>query len=399
MRKSVVDSGRSRSDTGLAPPHWRDPKRHLWLLGLVVPGLVALAWLLVKITGVTIFWWSGPILIFAIIPLLDRLVGSDEANPPDSDMVWLEHDRFYRWATYLYLPNQYLSVLFACWLWSGGGWVTMAWIDKTGLMLTLGAVGGIGISAAHELGHKRETAEKWLSKIALAQTCYGHFFVEHNRGHHPRAATAEDPATSRFGESLYMYIPRSVIGGFRSAWSIETGRYARMGRSRWSLGNDILNAWLMSAVLFAILIPWFGPVVIPWLIGQAIFGIFLVESVNYLEHYGLRRQKLPDGRYERVRASHSWNSNTVVANVFLFHIQRHSDHHAHPVRRYQTLRHTEEAPQLPYGYGTMLLFAFFPPIWRRIMDPMVLRHYNGDMRLVGVRPTKSMRPRPSQDQT
>ncbi|QQG86593.1 alkane 1-monooxygenase [Mycobacteroides chelonae] len=365
---------------------WRDPKRILWLLGLIVPGLVALSWLLVKISGVTLFWWLGPILVFVIIPICDEIAGSDRENPPEAVLEWLEHDLFYRIATYLYLPNQYLSLILACWFWSGGGWLTMTWIDKTGLMLTVGTIGGIGINTAHELGHKRVNTEKWLSKIALAQTGYGHFFIEHNRGHHARVATPEDPATSRFGESLYRFIPRSVSGSLRSAWAIESGRYKRMGRSRWSLGNDILNAWLMTVVLFAVLLLWFGPVVTPWLIGQAIFGFCLLESVNYLEHYGLRRQKLTDGRYERVRPSHSWNSNTVIANVFLFHLQRHSDHHAHPVRRYQVLRHTEEAPQLPRGYGTMLLLAMFPPVWRKVMDPRVLRHYNGNIELVGLPP-------------
>lgn len=353
---------------------WRDPKRLLWLLGLVVPGMTGLAWVLVTTTGLTVFWWSGPMLVFVVIPILDAVVGQDRDNPPETVLAWLEHDRFYRWATFLYLPNQYLSLVFACWLWSGGGWLSMNWVDKTGLMFTAGTIGGIGINTAHELGHKRITAEKWLSKVALAQTCYGHFFIEHNRGHHAKVATPEDPATSRLGESLYRFIPRSVSGGFRSAWAIEGRRYARMGKSRWSAGNDVLNAWAMSVVLFVTLAVWFGPVVVPWLVGQAVFGFCLLESINYLEHYGLLRGQLPDGRYERVRASHSWNSNTVVANVFLFHLQRHSDHHAHPVRRYQVLRNVDEAPQLPYGYGTLLLLALFPPLWRRFMDPLVLQH-------------------------
>jgi alkane 1-monooxygenase len=365
---------------------WRDPKRYLWLLGAIVPGLVGLAWLSIQVTGIEAFWWCGPVLAFGMVPLLDRVIGPDTDNPPDSALTWLEEDPFYRWVTYLYLPGQYLSLIFACWLWAGGGWLAMSLVDRVGLMVTVGIVGGIAISAAHELGHRRSTLERRLCKIALAQTCYGHFFVEHNRGHHARVATAEDPASSRLGESLYRFIPRSVLGGVCSAWQLEAQRLARAGRSRWSLRNDVLNAWLLSLGLFAVLALWFGPVVLPWLAGQAVIGFCMLEAVNYLEHYGLRRQKLPNGRYEPVRPAHSWNSNTVVANIFLFHLQRHSDHHAHPGRRFQSLRHAEEAPQLPAGYATMLVTALVPPLWRRVMDHRVLEHYGGDVRLAALRP-------------
>ncbi|WP_428838973.1 alkane 1-monooxygenase [Mycobacterium kyorinense] len=365
---------------------WRDAKKCLWLLGSVVPGFVAASWLAVQVSGLGVFWWLAPIVTFGIIPVLDHLVGPDADNPPDSVVAQLEDDRFYRWATYLYLPSQYLSLLFACWLWAGGGWLHMTIVDKLGLMATVGIIGGVAINVAHELGHKRPQAEKRLSKLALVQSFYGHFFVEHNRGHHVRVATADDPASSRMGETLYFFIPRSVVGGVRSAWRLESQRWARAGRSRWTLKNDVLSAWLASVALFAVLTVWFGVVVLPWLIGQAVISFCLLETVNYMEHYGLQRQKLPNGRYERVRASHSWNSNTVIANVCLFHLQRHSDHHAHPMRRYQALRHTDEAPQFPGGYGTMLLLALLPPLWRRVMDPRVLYHYGGDIRLAGLSP-------------
>jgi alkane 1-monooxygenase len=365
---------------------WKDPKRYLWLLGAVVPALVAASWLVVWATGLGAFWWAGPILAFGVIPVLDHMIGPDADNPPDSALAWLENDRMYRWATYLYLPNQYLSLLFACWLWSGGGWLTMTFADKLGLMATIGLIGGLAINAAHELGHTRVQTGRRLSKVALAQTCYGHFFVEHHCGHHVRVATAEDPASARLGESLYAFIPRSVFGSLRSAWSLEARRLAGIGKPRWTLSNDVLNAWLLSVALFVVLAAWFGPVVLPWLIGQAIIGFCLLEGVNYLEHYGLRRQKLASGRYERVRPAHSWNSNTVVVSVLLFRLQRHSDHHVNPLRNYQALRHVDEAPQLPSGYSGMLLLAMFPPLWRRVMDPRVLDFYRGDIRLAALKP-------------
>ena len=365
---------------------WRDRKRYLWLVGLVVPTLVGVSWLAVRASGFGVFWWAGPILTFGIIPVLDHLVGEDKADPPDSARTWLEDDPFYRWATYLYLPSQYVSLTLACWLWSGGGGVAPGWVDKLGLMVTVGGIGGIAINTAHELGHKRPRAERWLSKAALAQTFYGHFYVEHNRGHHVRVATPCDPASARMGESLYAFLLRSVGGGVRSAWGIESRRFARAGRSRWSLDNDLINAWLLSVVVMTALVAWFGFGVLPWLIGQSLVGVCLLETVNYLEHYGLRRQLLPNGRYEKVRPSHSWNSNTVVANLFLFHLQRHSDHHAHPRRRYQTLCHADDAPQLPAGYATMVLLAMFPPAWRSVMDRRVLDHYGGDAGLAARKP-------------
>jgi alkane 1-monooxygenase len=365
---------------------WKEPKRYLWLLAALVPALVFASWLGVRVTGLSAFWWAGPILAFGVIPVLDHLIGRDADNPPESVLAWLENDPFYRWATYLYLPNQYLSLLFACCLWSDDGRHTLSFLDELGLMATVGLSGGLAINAAHELGHTRVRIERRLSKVALAQTCYGHFFVEHNRGHHVRAATAEDPASARFRESLYAFIPRSVIGSVRSAWRLEAARLAGIGKSRWTLSNDVLNAWLLSVALFTVLTVWFGPVVLPWLIGQAIIGFCLLETVNYIEHYGLRRQKLSNGRYERVRPAHSWNSSTVIASVLLFHLQRHSDHHANPLRSYQALRNVDEAPQLPSGYSAMLLLAMFPPLWRRVMDPRVLDFYRGDIRLAALQP-------------
>ena len=345
----------------------------------------------VALTGLSIFWWVGPIVTFGIIPAVDHLIGSDADNPPGSALSRLQDDGYYRWVTYLYLPIQYLSLLLACWLWSDGGRLAMNFLDKLGLMLTVGGIGGVAINAAHELGHKRARSERWLSKVALAQTGYGHFFVEHNRGHHSRVATPEDPASARMGESLYAFIPRSVLGGMRSAWHIERRRLKAISRSPWSVRNDVLYAWLMSLTLFVTLVAGFGVTVLPWLIGQAIVGFSLLETVNYIEHYGLRRQRQPGGRYEPVCPSHSWNSSTVTANLFLFQLQRHSDHHAHPLRRYQALRHADDAPQLPAGYLTMVLLAMFPRLWRRVMDPRVVEHYGGDVLLAALSPRAELK--------
>ncbi len=367
----------------LTPATWRDGKRYAWLLGLLVPTLPFLSWGLVEATGWGGFWFFGPMLVFGVFPLLDLVVGTDRANPPDSVIKWLEQDRYYRWCTYLYLPIQYVGLVAACWLWSNGDLSTL---DSIGLALSMGMVSGIAINTAHELGHKRGDLERWLGKVALAQSGYGHFFIEHNRGHHVRVATPEDPASSRLGESFYAFLPRTVIGSLRSSWELEKARLARTGSSPWTLRNDILNAWAMSVVLFAVLVAVFGTVVIPYLLIQAVVGFSLLEVVNYLEHYGLLRQHREDGRYERARPEHSWNSNNVASNVLLYHLQRHSDHHANPMRRYQALRHFDEAPQLPTGYAGMIVIAAFPPLWRRVMDHRVLDHYDGEVTKANILP-------------
>ena len=367
----------------MTTPRWRDRKRYAWLLGLIVPLLPFISWGLVEATGWGVLWFYGPVLIFGVFPLLDVLAGLDPSNPPDSVVKWLEQDRYYRWCTYLFLPLQYAGLIFACWMWSHGGLSTF---ESIGLALTVAMVAGVAINTAHELGHKRANSERWLSKVALAQTGYGHFFVEHNRGHHVRVATPEDPASARMGESFYEFLPRTVIGSLRSALEIEREHLERDGHRFWSIRNDILNAWLMTIVLFGGLTLAFGVVVLPYLLIQAVVGFSLLEVVNYLEHYGLLRQTREDGRYERALPEHSWNSNNVASNVLLYHLQRHSDHHANPLRRYQSLRHFEEAPQLPTGYAGMIVAATIPPVWRRIMDRRLLEHYDGDLSLMNIHP-------------
>jgi alkane 1-monooxygenase len=372
-------------DVEVNPANWSDGKRYAWLLGIVVPLAPFLAWGWVSLTGLGAFYYLGPVLVFIVFPLLDIAIGLDDANPPDSVLKFLEQDRYYRWCTYVFIPIQYGGLVLACYLWSSGDLSTF---ESVGMALTMGVVGGIAINTAHELGHKRASSERWLSRVALAQTGYGHFFIEHNRGHHVRVATPEDPASSRLGESFWAFLPRTVKGSLTSAWGIEAARLDRLGKSHWSIHNDILGAWAMTVGLFAVLAIAFGPVVLPYLLVQAVIGFSLLEVVNYLEHYGLLRQKREDGRYQRCLPEHSWNSNNVASNVLLYHLQRHSDHHANPTRRYQALRHVDEAPQLPTGYAGMIVLAWFPPLWRRVMDPRLLDHFDGDVTRANIQPGK-----------
>ncbi|AXY54091.1 alkane 1-monooxygenase [Rhodococcus ruber] len=380
---------------------WRDRKRYLWLMGLIPPTAIFLATALVwgfnqlGWTAVSsVWWWIGPLLVYVLLPILDRFFGPDGQNPPDEVMGMLENDKYYRYCTYAYIPFQLASLVFACYLWSA---TDLSWlgidgglglVSKIGLAFSVGVMGGVGINTAHELGHKKDDLERWLSKITLAQTGYGHFYIEHNRGHHVRVSTPEDPASARFGESFWAFLPRSVWGSLKSSWELEKTRLQRLGKSPWTLRNDVLNAWAMSVVLFGVLVAVFGPVIVPFLILQAVYGFSLLETVNYLEHYGLLRQKTASGRYERCTPAHSWNSDHIVTNIFLYHLQRHSDHHANPTRRYQTLRSMDGAPNLPSGYASMIGLAYIPPLWRKVMDHRVVEHYDGDLTRANIQPRK-----------
>ncbi|MGW0002453.1 alkane 1-monooxygenase [Nocardia grenadensis] len=385
-------------------PQWRDRKRYLWLFGLVAPTSLGLAAVLVWASHrlgwdrpAAVWWWIGPLLVYVLLPILDRFFGPDGQNPPEEVMEQLERDRYYRWCVYAFIPCQLASLVFAGYLWTAPD---LSWLgiegglglwSKIGVALTVGVMGGVGINTAHELGHKKDELERWLSKITLAQTGYGHFYIEHNRGHHVRVATPEDPASARFAESFWSFLPRSVWGGLRSGWALERTRLQRMGKSPWTLRNDVLNAWAMTVVLWGVLAVLFGPGVLPFLLLQAVYGFSLLETVNYLEHYGLLRQRTESGRYVRCTPEHSWNSDHLVTNIFLFHLQRHSDHHAAPTRRYQTLRSMDGAPELPAGYAGMITLAYFPPLWRKVMDHRVLAHYRGDITRVNIQPSKRQR--------
>jgi alkane 1-monooxygenase len=395
---------------------WKDKKRYLWLWGLMVPGLgIAFALAYLGTGG----WWGfalvGPLLVNAVIPVFDLIFGRDASNPPDEVIGALENDKYYRWVVFMYIPLMYVVLLGGYAILMGynpvtqvldlvglGGWGDAhlgALYDNTDLptdwwlqvlwAFSLAAIVGIGINTAHELGHKKEAVERWLAKITLAPTFYGHFYIEHNRGHHVRVATPEDPASSKLGESFYRFWPRTVLGSLKSAWEVEAKRYRRKGTHPFHIGNDVLNAWAMSVVLWGSFVAIFGWQVLPFAVITIVGGFSLLEIVNYLEHYGMLRQKVGEKqRYERVLPMHSWNSNNIVTNIFLYHLQRHSDHHANPTRRYQALRDFKESPALPTGYAGMINLALIPPLWRKVMDPRVVDHLDGDVTLANILPSK-----------
>ncbi|WP_042574915.1 alkane 1-monooxygenase [Rhodococcus sp. MEB064] len=379
---------------------WRDLNRYYWPWALIAPmlpvisvGLVyALQWW--APTASQVAWWSGALFLYVVVPIADRIIVPFDENPPEELVESLEADFWYRGCVYAYIPMQFVGIVLSSYLLTADdlSWLGLenglSMASKIGLALTIGLVGGIGINTAHELGHKKIEWERWLSRIVLAQSFYGHFYVEHNKGHHVRVATPEDPASSRLGETLWQFYPRSVLGGFRSGWVLERERLQRMNKRTWSPSNENLTAWAMSLVLWGALVAVFGLELLPFLVLQAVYGISLLEAVNYLEHYGLLRRTKDNGRYERCTPEHSWNSDYAVSDIFLYHLQRHSDHHANPTRRYQILRSMPESPQLPAGYAPLILVSYFPFLWRALMDKRVVAHYDGDLRRSNIQPAK-----------
>ena len=314
-------------------------------------------------------------LAFVIIPLVDTMVGKDSHNIPRQEMSNVAKEFYYRFILYLWVYAQLAVVVFGAYAVSLGEINTpLSWIGFT--LSTAIITGGIGITVAHELGHKKSKLEQLYSKVLLMTVCYMHFFIEHNRGHHVRVATPEDPATSRKNETFYRFWFRSVFKGYTSAWNLEANSRKRKGLNPIGLRNTMIWYLLIPILFCTVLTIVFSYMkgVIAWEVpifffGQSILAFTLLEQVNYIEHYGIVRKKNEDGRYERVTQLHSWNANHLISNFFLFQLQRHSDHHMNAIKRYQVLDHFDESPQLPFGYSTMVVMALFPSLWFKYMNP------------------------------
>ncbi len=367
--------------------HYVDRKRYLWALSVVYPLQPFLGMWLHAETG-NQAWLLLPLFLgYVLAPALDWLLGEDENNPPEEVVLQLDLDRYYRYLTYAVVPLHFAALIGAAW-WAGTQ--DLSWWAFFGLAFVAGMTSGLGINTGHELGHKRSKLERNLAKIVLAVPVYGHFWIEHSRGHHRDVSTPEDPASSRMGENIYKFALREIPGAFNRAWEIEKDRLQRREMSVWNVDNQILQSMALSLAIQLGLLLVFGWLMIPFLIIHNVLAWWQLTSANYVEHYGLLRQKDANGKYERCQPWHSWNSNHIYSNLVLFHLERHSDHHAHPLRRYQSLRHFDDLPTLPSGYFGSYLLAYVPWLWYRIMDKrlMALPHIQGDLDKVNIDPDK-----------
>ncbi|MEM9549514.1 MAG: alkane 1-monooxygenase [Bacteroidota bacterium] len=309
--------------------------------------------------------WTAVIYAFVFIPLVELFVKRSEENFSADEEENRKSNAFFDALLYLNLPLIYGIVIYFLMLVST---TTLATSDLAGKIFSVGIVLGAGINVAHELGHKSKWFEQFVAKAILLPNLYMHFIIEHNRGHHLNIATPEDPASSRKGENVYFFWVRSVVYSYLGAWQLEAKRLKKMNTSVISLQNEMLVFQILQVIYLAAIYFYFGPTGLYCAIAIAVVGFLLLETINYIEHYGLTRKKLQNGRYERVDVRHSWNSNHEFGRIVLYELTRHSDHHYKANRKYQILRHHDESPQLPYGYPGSMLLSFVPPLWFKVMD-------------------------------
>ncbi|MCB0790800.1 MAG: alkane 1-monooxygenase [Flavobacteriales bacterium] len=336
--------------------------------------LYARSWLGPVLAGAGLYaegiWcWALPVFGFVVIPVLEAVVPPDRSGLNETEVALALREPLFDILLYLMVPM----------FWGLTFWY--AWrivqpdqpiIDVMGRILTMGTLCGVyGINVAHELGHRVKRGERIMARMLLVPALYTHFIVEHNHGHHRHVGTPRDPASARFGEPLPYFWFRSIVGSFRSAWAIERARLERIGIATWSARNGVLAGLAWEASFLSIVLLLFGPMALLAVLAEALLGILLLETINYIEHYGLQRAEKPGGGYVRVQHVHSWNSDHVLGRVVLFELTRHSDHHYKASLKYQALNTHPEAPQLPAGYPAMVLLALVPPLWRRVMDPRV----------------------------
>ncbi len=314
-----------------------------------LPGLAAIG--AVAVGGAWV--WLVPAFIFVFVPSVELFAKGSKRNASGEAERTRKQQRIFDAMVFGIVPVQAAAV--GLLIWQVGHGAFAGW-ELAGATFSVGLTcGAYGLNVGHELGHRTRRAARWSAQFLMASSMYPHFLLEHNRGHHRRVATPEDPASAGRGEVLYAFWFRSIVGGLRSAWSLDR-RY-------------VLRVWGATLAALGLVALTLGPAAAAAWMAAGLVGILLLETVNYVEHYGLQREALGNGRYERTRPCHSWNANHPLGRVLLFDLTRHSDHHAYPGRHYQVLRYFDASPQLPTGYPGMIVLALVPPLFHAVMHP------------------------------
>jgi len=356
-------------------------KKYGYLIFLLPLSLPSLSFYWAHETGLhTFFAFFTLMVVFIIVPIFDVLIGKDPVNPEEDQVPLLNEQGFYRWLTLACLPLYFVCVFSSVYLLLN--WPELSLIGEFGYVLSLGVVGGIiAINVGHELIHKNTRLEQISGGLLLSLVSYAGFKVEHVYGHHINVSTPLDASSSRYNQSLYEFLPNAYVHNFLNAWKLQKERLAKKHVGLLSFKNELIWYYAFSLVC-SLLLGGFSTLIggefylgVILFFAQSFIAFTLLEIINYIEHYGLHRKQLSNGKYERVNTEHSWNSNYFLTNMFLFQLQRHSDHHAYAARRYQVLRHHENSPQLPFGYATMFVIALVPPLWKAIMNPRVNAYY------------------------
>ncbi len=363
---------------------YRDSKRHMYWLIIISP-MVALAsiWLYFALDKNPLATLIPLFFFYAFTPIMDAIMGEDPHNPPEEVVNSMMADNYYRFTVhsmiYIAIAVFLAFVVFV-------GTQDLPWWAIIALIIGVGSSSGGVMVMTHELGHKANKLDRLSAKIGNMIMGYGHFNIEHNKGHHTWVATPEDPASSRMGESFYAFMVRELSGTFKRGTTYEKERLNKQGDSFWSIHNDVLQVYGVTLGFIVLFTSLFGPAILLFLIPHHFLAWLALTQANYVEHYGLKREKLANGKYERCQPKHSWNTNHTYSNLLSFHLQRHSDHHAYPQRPYQVLRDYKDVPSLPTGYGGCFAMAFFPPLWFAVMDKKVMEWADGDLSKVNVNP-------------
>ena len=334
-----------------------------YLAVLIIPGLTASSFF---VSG----WLTYSTVIFSylLVPALEFLFSKDESNLSDEEEALIAKSAFYDYVLYLMVPVQWGLIFIFLYKVSNQ---SIPALDLIGMTLSLGVCCGVlGINVAHELGHRKSKFDQFLAKTLLLTSSYMHFFIEHNRGHHKHVGTPGDPSTAKQGESVHLFWLRSIMYSYISAWQIANAQ-TRKTDLAFSIRNEMIQFTFVQVLFMVLVFAAFGPVALIGYLVASLIGIIQLETVNYIEHYGLTRNQTGENRYERVQPWHSWNSNHLLGRLMLFELSRHSDHHYLASRKYQILRHHHDSPQMPTGYPGMMLLSLFPPLWFRVMNPKI----------------------------
>jgi alkane 1-monooxygenase len=318
-------------------------------------------------------YWSffTPLYAFGIIPILEILLSKNASNYSEEELENKKANPLFDWMLYLNLPMVFGILFWALMVVSSQ---SLENFEIIGLVLSVGIVLGVnGINVAHELGHRLASKERFLGKLLLLPSLYMHFFIEHNFGHHLYAATKEDPATARYNQSVYSFWVTSVFRQYISAWKIQKNLLKNNNKNFLSIKNDMFWYVIFQIAYLVLIFFLFGKIGLFFSLSVAITAFLLLETVNYIEHYGLLRVKTESGRYERIKEIHSWNSNHVVGRIVLYELTRHSDHHYKSSKKYQLLECYDESPEMPFGYPTSMVISFLPPLWFSIMNKRIPR--------------------------
>lgn len=344
---------------------------HTRSLKYISPFLVyALA--VIAFTGHGVLCWLALIYAWFIIPFLELFIKPDHSNMEQAEEELAKHDRVYDYILYAIVPAQFVAL--ALFLFSMKE-ASPGIADIAGRVYTMGLLcGSFGINVGHELGHRSNKAEQALAKTLLLSSLYMHFFIEHNKGHHKKVATKEDPASARLWETVYIFYMRSAIMGYLNAWKISAKELGKKQLPILNFKNEMLQMQLIQLLFVAFIFFIFGWQITLYFFMASVIGMALLETVNYIEHYGLTRNKLAGDKYERTMPQHSWNSDHIIGRLMLFELSRHSDHHYLASRKYQVLRHHNNSPQMPTGYPGMMILSLIPPLWFYVMHKQMRRY-------------------------